>query len=102
MSVKNMAKNVGSRRTAFDSVQELEASKPSDESKEQQSLPTELPTKFKTKVSDYAGKQFKKTTVEMPEEILHAWTVFCATNGLKKRDHFLEILAKELNKKSKG
>lgn len=82
------------QRTAFDAVEEKQAeSTPAVE---------EAPSKLKSKVSDYAGKQFRKTSVEMPEEVLHAWTVFCSTHRIKKRDHFLEILTKDLNKKMKG
>ena len=95
MAMKRRAQREEGNKTAFDAV---------DESNEQAN---EAPAgggvfqKLKSKVSDYAGKQFRKTSVEMPEEVLHAWSIYCSTHRIKKRDHFLEILTKDLNKKMK-
>ena len=99
MSVKEMAMRRKAQReeakTAFDIVEEQ------DNQANEAPAGSGLFQKLKSKVSDYAGKQFKKTSVEVPEEVLHAWTVYCSTHRIKKRDHFLEILTKDLNKKMK-
>lgn len=55
--------------------------------------------KLKTRAQDYEGKVFKKTSVDLPEELLHEWSMYCVANKVSKRAHLIEILAKELNKK---
>lgn len=65
----------------------------------QEAVSETLGTKLKTKMSDYEGQPMKKTSVDLPLDVMQAWTVHCAVNGLSKRDHFLELLTKDLNKK---
>lgn len=105
MSIKEMAMKRKAERervkSAFDAIDEEQDQEAEVESP-QATQNSGFFGKLKSKVSDYAGKQFRKTSVEMPEEVLHAWTVYCSTNRIKKRDHFLEILTKDLNKKMKG
>lgn len=96
MAMKRRAQREEEKKTAFDIVEEQ------DEQEQDTPAGVGVIGKLKSKISDYAGKQFKKTSVEMPEEVLHAWTVYCSTHRIKKRDHFLEILTKDLNKKMKG
>ena len=56
------------------------------------------PGKLKTKFADYSDSVVKKTTVELPEEVMTAWTIYCAQNKKKKREHLLELLTKDMNK----
>ena len=55
--------------------------------------------KLKTRMSDYAGSHIKKTSIEIPQEVLHAWKIDCTVRGVKQRDHLLSILTKDLNKR---
>lgn len=51
----------------------------------------------RVKFEDFEGK-LKRTTVDLPPEIMKAWTLYCAELDITKRDHFLDLIVRELKK----
>lgn len=99
-SPMSMAKPSSSQTISpFKDVLEKDGQVSESEEKSTESEAQSASGKLKTKMSEYSGAHIKKTSVELPAEVLQAWKQDCVMRGVKQRDHLLSLLTKDLNKR---
>ncbi len=96
---KDMLNSKNTKRTRSTGAFRKEVDKAPEKTEKSAEKAIEKPKKLSANIADYKDSVIKKTTVELPVEVLQEWKIDCVSRGIKQRDHLLSLLTRELNKR---